>query len=466
MSDQPAASAASAAPAASSPFPMNALPRLSIVVPVLDEAATLVSRLQALAPFRQRGAEVIVVDGGSQDGTAGLAVPWADRVLRAPRGRAAQMNAGADAARGRVLLFLHADTTLPPQADRAIEQAMATGARWGRFDVRIEGRHRLLPMVAALMNVRSRWSGLATGDQALFVERRLFLAAGGFAALPLMEDLDLSRRLRRIAPPACLRERVQTAGRRWDRQGLWRTIGLMWRLRAAWALGADPAELARRYGYRPRAAAAVAVLAKAPVAGLAKTRLAPLLGAAGAARAQRALLRQTLLTARAAAIGPLTLWCAPDETHRHFQAWRRVHGVTLRPQSGGDLGQRLAAAVQHHFAHSSVPLILLGTDCPALTPEHLQAVADALQSHDAALLPAEDGGYVLLGLRAPAPGVFEGVAWSTSAVAQQTRDRLHSAGLTLWEGPVMWDVDEPADHARWQQGRPVTEPAAGSGRAG
>ena len=272
MSDQPAAPVAPVAPvapAASSPFPLNAVPGLSIVVPVLDEAATLVSRLQALAPFRQRGAEVIVVDGGSQDGTAALAVPWADRVLRAPRGRAAQMNAGADAARGRVLLFLHADTTLPPQADRAILQAMATGARWGRFDVRIEGRHRLLPMVAALMNVRSRWSGLATGDQALFVERRLFLAAGGFAALPLMEDLDLSRRLRRIAPPACLRERVQTAGRRWDRHGLWRTIGLMWRLRAAWALGADPAELARRYGYRPRAAAAVAVLAKAPVAGLA-----------------------------------------------------------------------------------------------------------------------------------------------------------------------------------------------------
>ncbi|WP_302173054.1 TIGR04283 family arsenosugar biosynthesis glycosyltransferase [uncultured Hydrogenophaga sp.] len=419
------------------PSATNGASDLSIVVPVLDEAAHLVSRLQALAPLRQRGAEVIVVDGGSQDATPEVAKAWADAVLRAPRGRAAQMNAGAEVARRRVLLFLHADTTLPPQADQAIAQAMAAGARWGRFDVRIEGRHPLLPMVAALMNLRSRWSGLATGDQALFVERCLFRAAGGFAALPLMEDLDLSRRLRRIAPPACLREQVQTAGRRWDRYGLWRTIWLMWRLRAAWALGADPAELARRYGYRPRAGAAVAVLADAPVD-------------AGAVRAQRALLRHAIATVRAAAIGPLTLWCAPDETHRHFQAWRRMHGVVLQPQTGSDRGQRMAAAVQHHFAARAAPLILLGPEDPALTPEHLQAVADALQSHGAALWSADDGSSVLLGLRAPVPGMFEGVAWGTRAGAQLVRERLHTAGVSLWEGPLKQGASAPADRTpRW-----------------
>lgn len=429
---------------------MTDRPALSIVVPVLDEAASVVVRLQALMPLRERGVEVLVVDGGSRDGTPALAAPWVDAVLQAPRGRAAQMNAGADAARGQVLLFLHADTTLPPDADQCVMQAMAAGARWGRFDVRIQGRHPLLPMVAALMNRRSRWSGMATGDQAIFVQRRLFQAVGGFAALPLMEDLDLSRRLRAVAPAACLRQTVQTDGRRWDRHGLWRTVGLMWQLRAAWALGADAADLARRYGYRPRAGAAVAVLAKAPVPGLAKTRLAPLLGDAGAARAQRALLRQTLRTVRAAAIGPLTLWCAPDVHHRHFRAWQRHRGVPLLPQPEGDLGRRLSAAVMHHFATGHGPLILLGTDCPALTPGHLQQVADALQTHDAALLPAEDGGYVLLGLRRPAPAVFDGVAWSTSAVADQTRQRLRSAGLSVWEGPLLWDVDEPSDWQRWQ----------------
>ena len=259
---------------------------LSIVVPVLDEAGTLAARLQALAPLRARGAELLVVDGGSGDGTRDIAQAHADRVLRAPRGRATQLNAGARAATGEVLLFLHADTQLPPEADRLIGAAIASDHVWGRFDVRIEGRHALLPMVAALMNLRSRWSGIATGDQALFVRRRVFESLGGFAPLPLMEDIDLSRRLKRIGPPACLREPVTTSGRRWDRNGFWRTVGRMWRLRAAFALGADAHALAQRYGYTARAPAAVAILAKAPVPGLAKTRLVPALGAAGAARAQ------------------------------------------------------------------------------------------------------------------------------------------------------------------------------------
>ena len=292
--------------------------KLSIVVPVLNEATTLTARLAALAPLRERGAELLVVDGGSSDDTLAMAKLHADVSLRAPRGRASQLNAGACKARGEVLLFLHADTRLPQDADRLIAQAMASGHRWGRFDVRIEGRHSLLPVVAAFMNLRSRASGIATGDQAMFVRRDIFLSAGGFAPLPLMEDIDLSRRLKRVGAPACLRERVITSGRRWDQHGFWRTVALMWRLRAAFWLGADPHSLARHYGYQPRAPAAVAVLAKAPVPGFAKTRLIPLLGAVGAARAQRGLALQTLVTATAASLGPLTLWGAPHAAHRFF----------------------------------------------------------------------------------------------------------------------------------------------------
>ena len=220
---------------------------LSIIVPVFDEAGCIAASLDALAPLRARGHELIVVDGGSSDGTADLSRARADAVFDAPRGRARQMNAGAAQARGQVLLFLHADTLLPAQPDAAIARAIDGGALWGRFDVRIAGRSRLFPLIAALMNHRSRWTGIATGDQAMFVERALFERIGGFKELPLMEDIELSRRLRAIGRPACLRERVLTSGRRWERNGVWRTVLLMWRLRWRYWLGTAPEVLAKAY---------------------------------------------------------------------------------------------------------------------------------------------------------------------------------------------------------------------------
>lgn len=222
-------------------------PKLSIVMPALNEAASIESVLTALQPLRERGHEVIVVDGGSSDHTAALATPWADAVLDAARGRATQMNAGAAAARHAVLLFLHADTRLPPQADALIQRAVGAGRVWGRFDVRIEGRAPMLRVVAALMNLRSRLSGIATGDQAIFVTRAAFENVGGFPLQPLMEDIELSRRLKRLGRPACLRERVRTSGRRWEQRGVWRTIFLMWRLRWRYWRGESAARLAEAY---------------------------------------------------------------------------------------------------------------------------------------------------------------------------------------------------------------------------
>jgi rSAM/selenodomain-associated transferase 2 len=221
--------------------------KLSIVMPTLNEAAGVAELLAALRPLRHRGHELIVVDGGSTDGTAGLAARDADAVLHAPRGRAAQMNAGAAAAGGQVLLFLHADTRLPPLADVLIQQAVAGGCAWGRFDVRIEGRPRVLRLVAALMNLRSRLTGIATGDQAIFVTRAAFDRVGGFPMQPLMEDIELSRRLKRLGRPACLRERVCTSGRRWEQRGVWRTILLMWWLRWRYWRGESAARLAQAY---------------------------------------------------------------------------------------------------------------------------------------------------------------------------------------------------------------------------
>lgn len=225
-------------------------PVLSIVIPALNEAAGIEATLQALQPLRARGVELVLADGGSSDTTAAVARPWVDSVVDAPRGRALQMNTGVAQSRADVLLFLHADTRLPPLADVLVLQAMqgaGGGACWGRFDVRIEGRPWMLRVVAWLMNLRSRLSGIATGDQAIFVTRQAFEQVGGFPVQPLMEDIEISRRLKRLGPPACLSAHVCTSGRCWEQRGVWRTIVLMWRLRWRYWRGESPARLAEAY---------------------------------------------------------------------------------------------------------------------------------------------------------------------------------------------------------------------------
>ncbi|MBB4636384.1 TIGR04283 family arsenosugar biosynthesis glycosyltransferase [Longimicrobium terrae] len=227
---------------------MTAPPRISIIIPALNEAEGIADTLAALAPLRARGHQVIVADGGSADATVELARPLADAIVDAPRGRALQQNAGAAAADGDVLLFLHADTRLPPDADRLVLDGLAAGgAGWGRFDVRLTGGAPMLRVVERMISLRSRATGIATGDQAIFVRRDWWERAGGFPPIPLMEDVALSTTLRRRGRPLCLRAAVTTSSRRWEQRGVWRTILLMWRLRMEYALGADPERLAARY---------------------------------------------------------------------------------------------------------------------------------------------------------------------------------------------------------------------------
>jgi rSAM/selenodomain-associated transferase 2 len=221
--------------------------RLTIVIPALNEAAIIAGALQALVPLRARGAEVIVADGGSHDTTVQLAQPLADRVITSPPGRGAPMNAGAVLGSGDALLFLHADTTLPEDADALIAAALAHRP-WGRFDIRIAGRHPFLAVIARMINWRSRVTGIATGDQAIFITREAFLAVGGFPDLPLMEDIAISQRLKRLCRPFCITTPVVTSGRRWEQNGVLHTILLMWSLRLSYYLGVEPARLARLYG--------------------------------------------------------------------------------------------------------------------------------------------------------------------------------------------------------------------------
>ena len=217
------------------------------MIPALNEADCLADTLGDLQGLRAQGHEVILADGGSTDDTTAIALPLTDLVIQAPRGRACQMNAGADRASGDVLWFLHADTRIPAQAPAAIMAALDGGKLWGRFDIRLSGAHPVLRIVEAAMNLRSRLSGIATGDQGIFVTREGFHAVGRFPDIPLMEDIAVSKSLRAMERPACLKPALTTSSRRWEKQGLWRTIVLMWRLRLAYALGADPRQLARRY---------------------------------------------------------------------------------------------------------------------------------------------------------------------------------------------------------------------------
>ncbi|MSR16041.1 MAG: glycosyltransferase [Gammaproteobacteria bacterium] len=224
------------------------MPDISIVIPVLDEAREIAACLQPLQTWRAAGHEVIVVDGGSSDATVALAAPLADRVVVSAPGRAVQMNYGASQSQGRLLVFLHADTSLPAAALGVLEQiALIEAGGWGRFDVTLSGSHWGLWIIAAAMNFRSRMTGIATGDQGIFITRRMFDSVGGYRDLALMEDIDLCTRLRTLAHPQCLFLSVTTSSRRWERGGIFTTVLRMWWLRLQFFCGVDSRQLADCY---------------------------------------------------------------------------------------------------------------------------------------------------------------------------------------------------------------------------
>ena len=221
---------------------------LSIIVPVRNEAVILPALLARLLSLQRTGCEILLVDGGSEDGSIAMIDCAGFEVVHAPAGRARQMNAGAARAGGEILLFLHADTELPHGALDCVNQALVGGVHhWGRFNVRISGQHWMLRVIGHMMNLRSRLTGIATGDQALFMTRAVFDAVGGFPDQALMEDIELSKHLRCRSRPACISRCVTTSGRRWETRGVWSTMVLMWRLRWDYWRGVPSDQLARAY---------------------------------------------------------------------------------------------------------------------------------------------------------------------------------------------------------------------------
>ena len=225
---------------------MTSDPLLSIIIPTWNESSCIEMTLTLLQPIRQ-WSEIIVVDAGSKDSTQDLARPLADIVITSEKGRAIQMNTGANAAKGEYLLFFHADTQMSTKTQSALFTALQHKPIWGRFDINLSGKIVMLRIVALFMNWRSHLTGIATGDQGIFVQQSLFAAIGQFPSIALMEDIAISRKLRRISRPTCISQALITSSRRWESAGCMATILLMWRLRLLYFFGTDPEKLARIY---------------------------------------------------------------------------------------------------------------------------------------------------------------------------------------------------------------------------
>lgn len=431
-------------------------PSVTIVVPVYNEVPdaqldSLSPRIKSLLGLLRPSDELILVDGGSADASW----PALQKLAKLPqvisiqsaKGRARQMNAGAALAKGKILLFLHADTEMGKAAwFEFLEKATAheDSLLWGRFNVRIVGASKWLPMVAWFINKRSRFSKICTGDQALFVGRELFLQVGQYPDQALMEDIELCKRLKRNAATRFvpIQQAVITSGRRWDTHGTWPTIFLMWRFRFQYWRGVSAQELARQYAdARGKLPVTVAVFAKYPQAGRVKTRLKPMLGAEGCAHFARYLLLSTL--DKLAGVN-VALW-TDGGSEKQWESLLQGRAVKRYQQPEGHLGVRMQAAVQRHL-HFAEVVVLLGPDAVQFTVADLDNLTQLAREHSVAFIPAHDGGYVALACTRCIPAMFsEHILWGTGSVAEQTKVELNKRGVQAKWLDAQLDIDEPAD---------------------
>lgn len=433
--------------------------RLGVVIPTLDEAARLPRLLDDLARL-PIPIEVVVADGGSTDETPAISVAWGAQLVRARRGRAAQLNAGAAATDAPWLLFLHADVRMPAAARDALVGWIESGSgRAAVFQFALEGRGSYWRVIEFGQRVRQRLLGLCFGDQGLVVAREAFDAVGGYPDLPLMEDAEIALRLRRRHGLATLPAALLSSPRRYEREG--RLYGWLRNtaLVALYWAGVAPHRLARWYRFAresgphppdrtPSAGAReLLVFAKAPVAGRVKTRLASAIGASRATAVYRVLGRRVLTQVAGGPYRIVVCYDPPDAAQavRVWLGGRAGVRLELEPQASGDLGRRLEAGFAAAFGRGAAAVVAVGTDTPGVDRAVVARAFECLQRCDAVVGPALDGGYYLIGLARPAPALFRGVPWSTERVLAVTRERARALRLVVEELDPLADVDTPDD---------------------
>ncbi len=448
---------------------------IGVVIPALDEEENLPGLLGDLWGL---GLErvVLVVDGGSGDGTVAAARAGGAMVMRSRQGRAAQMNAGAALLSTPWLLFLHADSRVGDEALRAIEGHVRGGRREAAyFGLTICHPHLYYRLIEGGQRVRERLSGLVYGDQGLLMRRDRFFSAGPFPDEPIMEDVILNRRLRGEGGLVRLPASISTSARRYEEEGRvrgWlRNVGLMSRFLA----GGKPGELAARYPARrwgggegagrvrshgDGGLATLLVFAKAPRPGEVKTRLARSLGRDDVPEYDKAAAlyrRMGRMIADAVAEAPATVTVCydPPDAEAEMRDWLGSAGARYWPQGTGDLGERMSGMFNRAFQHSE-RVVVIGTDTPAVDARTITRALAALDTADIVLGPSRDGGYYLLALREPGSSLFEGIEWSTGSVLAATVARARALGLRVTLLEVETDIDTARDLApevrrRWDR---------------
>ncbi|MBI4540497.1 MAG: TIGR04283 family arsenosugar biosynthesis glycosyltransferase [Gemmatimonadetes bacterium] len=419
---------------------------LAVVIPTLNEARTLPRLLEDLAGL-DLATEIVVADGGSVDGTPAIAQEAGARVVRAPAGRASQLNAGAAAVAAPWLAFLHADTRLGREARDALSLWLrAADPRIAAvFGFRLDGDGWFWRLIEVGQRLRERIYRLPYGDQGLVISRQLFDAVGGYPALPLLEDVEMLRRVRRHGRLVGLPAPLVTSPRRYEREGRWRGWVRNAALVSLYFAGVAPERLARWYRPEPPPRRVLLVFAKAPDPGRVKTRLAADLGAQAAAELYRTLGRRVFDQVRDGPYEVVVCYDPPSAEARVREWLAAPKHTRFEPQAGGDLGARLRDAFDAAFAGGASAVCAIGTDVPALDRAVVGRAFRTLASHDVVFGPALDGGYYLVGLAARRPELFHGIPWSTATVLEASRAAAGRLGLRIAELQPLADVDTPRD---------------------